>query len=80
MPKLRKISGKECIKALYKMGFKPVRQRGSHVVLVKLTPEGKIGTVVPLDKELKIGRSKESLRRPKWTRMNLLSLSELFVL
>ncbi len=65
MPKLRKISGKECIKALSKMGFNPVRQRGSHVVLVKVTAEGKIGTVVPLDKELKIGTLKAILEQAK---------------
>ena len=47
------------------MGFRPVRQRGSHVVLVKLTPEGKIGTVVPLDKELKIGTLKAILEQAK---------------
>lgn len=65
MPKLKKISGKECIKALYKMGFKPIRQRGSHVVMIKVTPEGKIGTVVPLDKELKIGTLKAILEQAK---------------
>lgn len=65
MPKLRKISGKECIKALSKMGFNTVRQRGSHVILVKVTPEGKIGTVVPLDKELKIGTLKAIIEQAK---------------
>ena len=36
------------IKALSQVGFKSVRQRGSHVILVKETPEGKKSTVVPL--------------------------------
>ncbi len=55
MSKLKKISGKECIKILCnKLGFKAVRQQGSHVVLRKDTPGGAVGTVVPLHKELKL--------------------------
>ena len=54
MPKLKKISGKECIKILCnRFGFRAVRQKGSHVVLRKDTPTGSVGTVVPLHKELK---------------------------
>ena len=62
MSKLKKISGKECIKALSKMGFQIIRQKGSHVILAKETPEGRVGTVVPLHKELKIGTLKGILR------------------
>lgn len=36
-------------------GFAVVRQRGSHVVLRKETPDGVLGTVVPDHRELKIG-------------------------
>lgn len=55
MPKLKKISGKECIKILCKhFGFKVKRRKGSHVLLVKEN-NGKIGTVVPNHKELKTG-------------------------
>jgi len=54
--KLKKISGKSCLKILCnKFNFQQVRQRGSHVILRKETPRGPIGTVVPLHKELKIG-------------------------
>ena len=60
--KLKKTSGKECIKILCnKFGFKIVRQRGSHIVLKKETQEGNIGTVVPNHKELKIGTLKAVL-------------------
>jgi len=48
VPKLRRVSGQEAIKALERLGFVQVRQRGSHVVLKKSTPEGEIGCVVPL--------------------------------
>lgn len=66
MPVLRKISGKECVKILCnKFGFQIVRQRGSHVLIKKQTPEGKIGTVVPQHKEIKIGTLKSILEQAK---------------
>lgn len=55
MPELRKVSGEEAIKALQRLGFRRVRQRGSHVILKKSTPSGEIGCVVPLHNQLKIG-------------------------
>ena len=59
---LRGLSGKDMIKALKRAGFIPVRQKGSHVVLVKKNGK-KIGTVVPLHKELDIGTVKGILRK-----------------
>ena len=51
MPKLPHVSGKEAIKALERLGFVQVRQKGSHVILRR----GPIGCVVPLHREIKIG-------------------------
>ena len=51
MPKLPVISGAEAIKALERLGFSVIRQRGSHIVLRK----GSSGCVVPNHPELKIG-------------------------
>jgi len=51
MPKLPIISGADAIRALEKLGFIVMRQRGSHIVLRR----GSIGCVVPNHKELKIG-------------------------
>jgi predicted RNA binding protein YcfA (HicA-like mRNA interferase family) len=51
MPKLPRIAGKDCCKALIRLGFVEVRQRGSHVVMRR----GESGCVVPLHKELKTG-------------------------
>lgn len=66
MPQLRKVSGKECLKILCnKFGFQIVRQRGSHIVLKKETPEGKVGTVVPMHPEIKIGTLKGILEQAK---------------
>jgi predicted RNA binding protein YcfA (HicA-like mRNA interferase family) len=55
MPKLRRVSGEEAVSALERLGFVRMRQRGSHIVLKKQTPEGAIGCVVPLHRELAIG-------------------------
>ena len=55
MPKLRRVSGQEAIRALERLGFVQVRQRGSHVILKRRTPEGEVGCVVPLHRELAIG-------------------------
>ena len=55
MSKLRRVSGKETIAALERLGFVQVRQRGSHVVLRRKGARGDVGCVVPLHKELAVG-------------------------
>jgi predicted RNA binding protein YcfA (HicA-like mRNA interferase family) len=55
MPKLHRVSGHEAIRALERLGFVQVRQRGSHVVLKKTTATGEIGCVVPLHAEIAVG-------------------------
>lgn len=51
MPSLPIISGYETVRALQRLGFTVVRQRGSHIVLRK----GSQGCVVPNHREIKIG-------------------------
>lgn len=51
MPKLPVVSGAEATRALERLGFVVVRQRGSHVVLRR----GSSGCVVPNHRELKAG-------------------------
>ena len=63
MPRLRRTSGREAIRALERLGFVQVRQRGSHVILKKRTPEGAVGCVVPLHRELAIGTLRGVLRQ-----------------
>lgn len=53
--KLPVVSGEQTVKALAKVGFVAVRQRGSHVRLEKETPEGVIKITVPLHPTLKRG-------------------------
>lgn len=67
MPRLRRISGQEAIRALERLGFVQMRQRGSHVVLKKQTPEGEVGCVVPIHKELAVGTLRGILRQAKVT-------------
>ncbi len=56
MPRFRKVSGKNVVKVLCnKFDFEISGRSGSHVRLSKMTPKGKVGTVVPLHKDLKIG-------------------------
>jgi predicted RNA binding protein YcfA (HicA-like mRNA interferase family) len=65
MAKLRRASGREAVAALERLGFVQVRQRGSHVVLKKQTPEEEIGCVVPLHSELAIGTLRGILKQAK---------------
>lgn len=68
MQKLPQLSGKELIKILSKAGFKPIRQKGSHVFLIKETPERKFTTVVPLHTEIDKGTLLEIIRQAGLTR------------
>ena len=63
MPELRQVSGEEAIRALERLGFVQVRQRGSHVVLKKRTAAGDAGCVVPLHRQLAIGTLRGILRQ-----------------
>ncbi len=65
MPKLQRVSGEAAIRSLEKIGFKKVRQRGSHVILKKQTSEGEIGCVVPLHKELAVGTLRGILKQAR---------------
>ena len=50
MPRLPRLSSRELIRALERLGFAQVRQRGSHIVLQK----GSATCVVPQRRELKL--------------------------
>ena len=59
MPRLPHLSGAEAVKALRRLGFEQVRQRGSHVMMRR----GDKGCVVPLHAELKVGTLAGVLRQ-----------------
>lgn len=55
MPRLPRISSKKAVKVLESLGFEKTRQTGSHVIMKKITPDGQVGCVVPIHRELKVG-------------------------
>ena len=59
MPKIPHVSGANAIRALERIGFVVVRQRGSHVVMRR----DSMGCVVPNHKELKSGTLEGVLRQ-----------------
>ena len=74
MTKLPVLSARKVIKALSKLGFQPVRQRGSHIVVAKQTEKGKIGAVVPNYDEIPIGTIKSILQQAKLSEDEFLKL------
>ncbi len=67
MPKLPRISSREAIRALERLGFEQVRQTGSHVVMKRITEEREIGCVVPVHQELKLGTLSGILKQAQVT-------------
>jgi predicted RNA binding protein YcfA (HicA-like mRNA interferase family) len=55
MPRPPRLSSRETIRVLERLGFEQIRQTGSHVVMKKETPDGVVGCVVPVHRELKVG-------------------------
>ena len=51
MPRLPRLSSREAIRALERLGFVQVRQRGSHLVMRR----GSVTCVVPQKRDLKVG-------------------------
>jgi predicted RNA binding protein YcfA (HicA-like mRNA interferase family) len=75
VPDLPRVSGEEAIRALERLGFRRVRQRGSHVVLRRDTALGSTGCVVPDHRELAAGTLRGLLKQagvaPEEFRRNL---------
>jgi len=65
MTALPRTSGERAIRALERLGFMRIRQKGSHVILKRITDGGEIGCVVPLHKELAVGTIRSILRQAK---------------
>ena len=62
MPRLPLVSGAEAVKAFQRLGFFVDRQRGSHVVMKKVTSEGARGCVIPMHKEVAPGTLRSVLK------------------
>ena len=63
MSRLPVVSGEDLIKLLGKLGYRVVRQRGSHVRLEKETPIGKHKITVPLHGEIAKGTLNDILNK-----------------
>lgn len=63
MPKLPRVSGAETVRALRRLGFVQVRQRGSYVVLKRTGSSGVRGCVVPMHSELATGTLRGVLKQ-----------------
>jgi predicted RNA binding protein YcfA (HicA-like mRNA interferase family) len=61
MSRLPVISGRECVKALRKVGFVLARQRGSHMVLYRDEPPAQV--TVPDHRELDRGTLRSIIRQ-----------------
>ncbi|MBN2052305.1 type II toxin-antitoxin system HicA family toxin [Candidatus Woesearchaeota archaeon] len=62
MQKLPRLSGKEVVKILAKIGFISLGQRGSHIIMKKQTNQGSKALVVPNHKEIDKGTLLEIIR------------------
>ena len=74
MQKLPVLSGREVIKILTGIGFEPRRRKGSHVILIKETEEGKRAVVVPDHREIDRGTLAEIIRQAGLKRSEFLQL------
>ena len=60
MPRsLPRVSGRQAVAVLQRLGFEVVRQRGSHIVMRR----GSVGCVVPKHRQVKVGTLAGLLRQ-----------------
>ncbi len=62
MAKVPLVSGQEAVKALQKLGFVIDRQKGSHLILKKQSPDGTLGCVIPMHREIAAGTLRSALK------------------
>lgn len=63
MAKLRVLSGQEVCEILERHGFARVRQRGSHIVMQRVTADGTTTVPVPDHGEVRIGTLRSIIRQ-----------------
>lgn len=61
MPKLPRVSGAEVVRRLERLGFRVVRQRGSHIVMRR----DAVGCVIPAHQHVKVGTLAGVLRQAR---------------
>ncbi|HUT82133.1 MAG TPA: type II toxin-antitoxin system HicA family toxin [Candidatus Bathyarchaeia archaeon] len=63
MPKLPVVSGKKLLKMLKDLGYQSIRQKGSHISLVKKGEAGEHHLTIPLHKEIARGTLSDILTK-----------------
>ena len=64
LPRLpRNVSGQKAVSVFRKLGFDFVRQRGSHIIMRRLSPEGNDVVVIPDHDYLAVGTLKKILQK-----------------
>ena len=61
MSQLPQVSGRECVRALEQVGFYISRQRGSHIIMRRDEPPGRV--VVPNHRTIKRGTLRAIIRQ-----------------
>ena len=74
MAKLPILSGKDVVKILSRIGYQNIRIRGSHIVMVKQTKEGKKTIPVPNHPEISKGTLKAIMSQAGLKRDDLMNL------
>ncbi len=64
MPKLPQVSGKDVVKALAKIGFEKVSQKGSHIKLQRMHSDLIETVIVPNHTELRKGTLRNGILKP----------------
>ena len=64
MSNIPQVSGKETIKALQKIGFITISQKGSHVKLARLLSGQKQTVIIPMHRVLKKGILRNGILKP----------------
>jgi predicted RNA binding protein YcfA (HicA-like mRNA interferase family) len=57
-----RVSGREAVRALERLGFYVDRRRGSHAVLKRATSLGERGCVIPMHREIASGTLRSALK------------------
>ena len=68
------ISGRQLLRALQRVGFVVLRQKGSHVSLEKRTTDGYWRTIVPMHREIRPGTLSDILNQSGLTKDQLRDL------
>lgn len=72
MPSVPVVSARECVAALTKVGFRVLRQKGSHITMKRDEPYARV--TIPNHKEIKIGMLRAIIRDAGLTVQEFLDL------